>query len=211
MPLLAPFPSPTAGRYLPEYNQIKGSRDFFEVCRDPETASTITLQPVERYAGLLDAAIIFSDILVIPQAMGMTVEMIEKKGPHFPNPLRDPNSLEFEQVVTKEVDVKKELGYVFEAITLTRKKLEGRVPLIGFVGAPWTLMSYMIEGGGSKMFNFVKEWIFKYPEESKKLLQRVAEVCVDFLVEQVVAGAQVLAPLFIYSAARADNGFLRLL
>ncbi|KAF8424567.1 uroporphyrinogen decarboxylase [Tirmania nivea] len=181
-----------AGRYLPEYNQAKGTRDFFAVCRDPETASTITLQPVERYAGLLDAAIIFSDILVIPQAMGMTVEMIEKKGPHFPHPLRDPNSPEFEQVVTRDVDVKEELGYVFEAITLTRKKLEGRVPLIGFVGAPWTLMSYMIEGGGSKMFNLVKGWIFKHPAESKRLLQRVAEVCVDFLVEQVVAGAQLI-------------------
>lgn len=123
--------------------------------------------------------------------MGMTVEMIEKKGPHFPDPLRDPNTKEFEELVTREVDVKKELGYVFEAITLTRRKLEGRVPLIGFVGAPWTLMSYMIEGGGSKMFHFVKGWLFRWPEESKRLLQRVAEVCVDFLVEQVRAGAQV--------------------
>ncbi|KAI5786470.1 uroporphyrinogen decarboxylase [Peziza echinospora] len=181
-----------AGRYLPEYNQAKGTRDFFSVCRDPETASTITLQPVERFAGLLDAAIIFSDILVIPQAMGMTVEMIEKKGPHFPDPLRDPNTPEFETLVTREVDVVKELGYVFEAITLTRRKLEGRVPLIGFVGAPFTLMSYMIEGGGSKMFHFVKGWIFKYPAESKRLLNRIAEVCVDFLVEQVRAGAQLI-------------------
>lgn len=192
----------TAGRYLPEYNEAKGNRDFFAVCRDPETASTITIQPVERFSGLLDAAIIFSDILVIPQAMGMTVEMVEGKGPHFPHPLRDPHSPEFGDIVSRPVDVKKELGYVFDAITLTRKKLDGRVPLIGFVGAPWTLMSYMIEGGGSKIFHFVKGWIFKYPEESKRLLQRVAEVCVDFLTEQVVAGAQVnlgFAPSFLFS------------
>ncbi|KAF8469518.1 uroporphyrinogen decarboxylase-like protein [Kalaharituber pfeilii] len=181
-----------AGRYLPEYNEAKGSRDFFEVCRDPEIASTITLQPVERYQGLIDAAIIFSDILVIPQAMGMTVEMVEKKGPHFPFPLRDPTSEEFLNMLAAKVDVKKKLGYVFEAITLTRKKLNGQVPLIGFAGAPWTLMSYMIEGGGSKLFHFVKGWIFKYPEESKKLLQKLAEVCVDFLTEQVVAGAQLI-------------------
>ena len=123
--------------------------------------------------------------------MGMTVEMIEKKGPHFPNPLRDAKGADFEAVVSKVVDVKKELGYVFDAITLSRKKLKGRVPLIGFVGAPWTLMSYMIEGGGSKFFYFVKGFIYKYPTESKRLLQRIAEVCVDFLVEQVRAGAQV--------------------
>lgn len=178
-----------AGRYLPEYNEVKGNRDFFEVCRTPELASTITIQPVERYAGLIDAAIIFSDILVIPQAMGMEIQMIEKKGPHFPNPLRELHDLER---LRKDVDVKNELGYVFEAITLTRQKLKGRVPLIGFVGAPWTLMSYMIEGGGSKFFQFAKQWIFKYPRESKDLLLRITRVCIDFLTEQVLAGAQML-------------------
>lgn len=123
--------------------------------------------------------------------MGMTVEMLEGKGPHFPNPLRSPHSSEFEKLVDKRVDVKKELSYVYEAIALTRKKLDGRVPLIGFVGAPWTLMCYMIEGGGSRIYHFVKGWIYRWPEESWRLLQRVAEICVDFLVEQVVAGAQV--------------------
>ncbi|KAL7271660.1 Uroporphyrinogen decarboxylase in heme biosynthesis [Rhizina undulata] len=178
-----------AGRYLPEYNQAKGKRDFFAVCRDPETASTITLQPIERYAGLIDSAIIFSDILVIPQAMGMTVEMLEAKGPYFPDPLRSPEDL---KKLRTDVDVKKELGYVFEAITLTRKKLDGRVPLLGFIGAPWTLMSYMIEGGGSKIFRFVKSFIFKWPEESKWLLARITEVAVEFLAQQVVAGAQMV-------------------
>ena len=89
----------TAGRYLPEYHEAKGGRDFFEVCRNPEIASTLTLQPIERYAGLIDAAIIFSDILVIPQAMGMTVEMVDKKGPHFPNPLRSPSDGQYAELM----------------------------------------------------------------------------------------------------------------
>lgn len=154
-------------------------------------ASTITLQPVERYAGLIDAAIIFSDILVIPQAMGMVVEMVDKKGPHFPNPLKAPNDGQYEQVLNRDVDVASELGYVYEAITLTRKKLAGQVPLIGFCGAPWTLFCYMVEGGGTKLFAQSKTWIYKYPEESKKLLQKIADICVDHLALQVKAGAQV--------------------
>ncbi|EWC48067.1 uroporphyrinogen decarboxylase [Drechslerella stenobrocha 248] len=178
-----------AGRYLPEYHEAKGNRDFFAVCRDPELACTITLQPVLRYRGLLDAAIIFSDILVIPQAMGMTVEMIEHKGPSFPDPLRVPSDLE---KLKTEVDVKKELGYVFQAITRTRRELNGLVPLIGFSGAPWTLMSYMIEGGGSKFFIHAKTWVFRYPEESKRLLQMITDVVVDYCAEQVVAGAQLI-------------------
>ncbi|KAL7266752.1 Uroporphyrinogen decarboxylase in heme biosynthesis [Rhizina undulata] len=181
-----------AGRYLPEYNQAKGNRDFFAVCRDPETASTITLQPIECYAGLVDAAIIFSDILVIPQAIGMTVEMLEAKGSYFPDPLRSPENL---KKLRTDVDVNEELGYVFEAITLTREKLDGRAPLLGFIGAPWTLMSYMIEGGGSKIFRFVKSFILKWPEESKWLLARIKEVAVEFLAQQVVAGARISSEL----------------
>ncbi|KAL4877144.1 Uroporphyrinogen decarboxylase [Aspergillus karnatakaensis] len=181
-----------AGRYLPEYHEAKGNRDFFECCRDPEVASAITLQPVERYSGLIDAAIIFSDILVIPQAMGMTVEMVDKKGPHFPEPLRSPTDGQYEKVLAKNVDVKKELDYVYKAITLTRTKLEGRVPLIGFCGAPWTLLCYMVEGGGSKMFIQSKTWVYKYGEEAKALLQKIAEICVEYLALQVAAGAQLV-------------------
>lgn len=180
-----------AGRYLPEYHEAKGSRDFFECCRDAEVASTLTLQPVERFEGLLDAAIIFSDILVIPQAVGMQVEMVDKKGPHFPNPLQNPTDGQYDKVLNGKVDVAAELDYVYKAITLTRKKLAGRVPLIGFCGAPWTLFCYMVEGGGTKLFAQVKTWIYKYPEESKKLLAKIADVCVDHLAHQVKAGAQV--------------------
>lgn len=146
----------------------------------------MTLQPVRRYAGLLDAAIIFSDILVVPQAMGMTVEM--NPGPFFPAPLNVPADV---ARLREHVDVDKELGYVFAAITRTRRELAGAVPLIGFCGAPWTLFSYMVEGETSRTYTKAKTWLFKYPQESKALLMRIADVCVDFLVGQVKAGAQV--------------------
>lgn len=162
------------------------------MCRTPEVASTLTLQPVERYAGLIDAAIIFSDILVIPQAMGMQVEMVDKKGPHFPDPLKSPEDGQYAKIMQKEVNVKTELEYVYNAITLTRHKLKGRVPLIGFCGAPWTLLCYMVEGGGTKLFVESKKWIYKYPEESKALLLKIADLCVEYLALQVAAGAQMI-------------------
>lgn len=147
---------------------------------------------MERYEKLIDAAIIFSDILVIPQAMGMEVEMVEKKGPSFPNPLKTPADEQYKEIIARNVDVEKELDYVYKAVTLTRHKLRGRVPLIGFCGAPWTLLCYMVEGGGSKIFKEAKTWVYKYPEESKRLLQKIAEVCVEYLALQVVAGAQLI-------------------
>jgi uroporphyrinogen decarboxylase len=180
-----------------EFRALREKHEFFECCRNPELASEITMQPIRRYSGLLDAAIIFSDILVIPQAMGLVVEMHPGKGPHFPAPLVEPKDMER---LTKKVDVEKELGYVYDAIRMTRTKLAGEVPLIGFCGAPWTLMAYMVEGGGSKTFEKAKRWLYKYPEQSKELLQRIADLCAEFLVGQVKAGAQVslahLLPLY---------------
>ena len=123
--------------------------------------------------------------------MGMTVEMVDKKGPHFPDPLRSPQDPQYQQILDKEVDVAGELDYVYKAITLTRQKLAGRVPLIGFCGAPWTLFCYMVEGGGTKLFAESKRWIYRHPEESKKVLQKIAEICVEYLALQVKAGAQV--------------------
>ena len=181
----------TAGRYLPEYHEAKGKLNFFETCRSPEIASTLTLQPIDRYAGLVDAAIIFSDILVIPQALGMTVEMVDGKGPHFPHPLKSPDDGQYKEVLDRNVDVAAELDYVYKAITMTRHKLKGRVPLFGFCGAPWTLLCYMVEGGASKIFKEVKTWIYKYPKATKDLLQKIAEICVEHLALQVQAGAQV--------------------
>nr|XP_057923328.1 uroporphyrinogen decarboxylase [Doryrhamphus excisus] len=176
-----------AGRYLPEFREFRAGKDFFETCRSPEACCELTLQPLRRFP--FDAAIIFSDILVVPQAMGMDVQMVPGKGPTFPQPLKDPEDL---QRLSTKVDVDKALGYVFQAITLTRHKMEGKVPLIGFTGAPWTLMSYMIEGGGSTTHAKAKRWLYKHPEASRMLLRMLTDVIVDYLLGQVAAGAQAL-------------------
>src|SRR5208282_6174635 len=130
----------------------------------------------------------FSDILVIPKAMGMKIQLIEAKGPTFDEPLLTPEDI---KKLKTTVDVKKELGYVMDALSLTRWELNGRVPLFGFIGAPWTLLAYMIEGGGSKTLTKAKSWLFKYPQETKSLLQRITDIAIDFLAEQIIAGAQV--------------------
>lgn len=196
-----------AGRYLPEYHEAKGDNDFFACCRSPEIASTLTLQPIDRFEGLIDAAIIFSDILVIPQAMGMDVEMIDKKGPHFPNPLKTPTDGQYSQIMERDVDVETELDYVYQAITMTRRKLRGRVPLFGFCGAPWTLLCYMVEGGGSKLFVQSKTWIYKYPSESQALLFKIAKLCVEYLALQVKAGAQIIQVFDSWAAELSPSSF----
>jgi len=124
--------------------------------------------------------------------MGMTVEMLDGKGPHFPTPLKSPTDGQFEKIMGREVDVGRELDYVYEAITLTRRKLEGQVPLFGFCGAPWTLLCYMVEGGGTKLFKESKTWVYKYPEASKRLLRKISKLCVEYLALQVRAGAQIV-------------------
>lgn len=122
----------------------------------------------------------------------MTVEMLPAKGPSFPSPLKTPEDQQYKDVLGKSTaEAVKELTYVYDAITMTRMKLDGRVPLIGFCGAPWTLLCYMVEGGGSKLFVETKKWVYRYPEESKALLQKIADVCVEYLALQVQAGAQV--------------------
>ena len=199
-----------AGRYLPEYHEAKGNNDFFACCRSAEIASTLTLQPIDRYDGLIDAAIIFSDILVIPQAMGMTVEMVDKKGPHFPDPLKSPTDRQYKDLMARDVDVSTELDYVYRAITMTRQKLKGRVPLFGFCGAPWTLLCYMVEGGGSKLFIQSKTWAFKYPQESKDLLLKISKLCVEYLALQVKAGAQIVQVFDSWAAELSPSSFNQL-
>uniref|UniRef100_T2MHC4 Uroporphyrinogen decarboxylase n=1 Tax=Hydra vulgaris TaxID=6087 RepID=T2MHC4_HYDVU len=176
-----------AGRYLPEFRNLRVENEFFDVCRTPSLACEVTMMPIRKYD--LDAAIIFSDILVIPQALGMQVEMQKGKGPVFPKPLLDATDI---KLLNVDVDVKIELKYVLDAITLTRKTLDGKCPLIGFAGAPWTLMAYMIEGGGSKTYSKVKKCLYVDPDSCKNLLNILTRVCIDFLVEQVKAGAQIL-------------------
>jgi uroporphyrinogen decarboxylase len=172
--------------------EVRKTHSFFECCQTPSIACELTLQPIDRYPAL-DASIIFCDILVVPQALGMEVIMEPSKGPVLPSPLVDPSHM---SRLREKVDVDKELGYLWEAITLTRKGLKGRVPLIGFCGAPWTLMAYMVEGGGSRNYEKAKGWLYNYPKESMELLMRVADVCADTLIGEVLGGAQVGYPPF---------------
>ncbi|ORZ01510.1 uroporphyrinogen decarboxylase [Syncephalastrum racemosum] len=195
-----------AGRYLPEFRELRKHHSFFEICRTPELACALTLQPIDRYGSLLDGSIIFSDILVIPQAMGLEVEMVEGRGPVFNAPLETPADM---SRLKQNINVAQELGYVYEAITLTRTKLDGRVPLFGFIGAPWTLMAYMIEGGGSKTLAKAKSWLWKYPEESHELLNRITDLAIEFLVGQVEAGAQLLQVFDSWAGELAPQDFRR--
>lgn len=176
-----------AGRYLPEFREERAKCDFFTMCQTPELSCKVTLQPLKRFP--LDAAIIFSDILVIPQALGMEVKMQPGEGPVFPAPLRGPEDL---TRLSSPVDVCSKLQYVFDALTLTRKELQGRAPLIGFSGAPWTIMAYMIEGKGSKTMSNAKSWFYKYPDASHQLLKIITDATVSYLVGQAKAGAQLL-------------------
>ena len=175
-----------AGRYLPDYIKLREKYSFFERCQTPELASEITIQPVEQVG--VDAAIIFSDILVVPQAMGMEVQMVEGKGPFLPDPVKIKSDLEKLSIP----DVNEKLGYVFDALTMTKQRLDGRVPLIGFAGAPWTLLCYMVQGKGSKTFDEAKGFCYSQPETAHALLQMITDTTIAYLKGQVKAGADVV-------------------
>jgi uroporphyrinogen decarboxylase len=172
-----------AGRYLPQYRAVREKADFITMCKTPDLAAEVTIQPVDLIG--VDAAIIFSDILVIPEAMGMKLEMIESKGPKLHSPIRNANDVE----KLKIIDPVKDLRYVLDAVSLTKKELAGRVPLIGFAGSPWTLMTYMVEGGASKNFSEIKKFIFNQPEAAHKLLSKIADAVADYLSAKIEAGA----------------------
>ena len=175
-----------AGRYLPDFMKLKEKYDFFTRCRTPELVTEITLMPINQIG--VDAAIIFSDILVVLQAMNIEVEMREGIGPVLPNPIKDKESLN--QVILP--DVHEHLGYVFDAVKLTKKELNNRVPLIGFAGAPWTLFCYALQGQGSKNFNTAKAFCYQHPELAKELLQKITTTTIAYLREKVKAGADVI-------------------
>ena len=175
-----------AGRYLPDYMKLKEKYDFFTRCRTPELVTEITLMPINQIG--VDAAIIFSDILVVLQAMNIEVEMREGIGPFLPNPIKDKESLN--QVILP--DVHEHLGYVFDAVKFTKKELNNRVPLIGFAGAPWTLFCYALQGQGSKNFNTAKAFCYQHPELAKELLQKITTTTIAYLREKVKAGADVI-------------------
>ena len=171
-----------AGRYLPEYRAVRAKSDFLTMCKTPELAAEVTIQPVDLIG--VDAAIIFSDILVIPESMGMNLELIESRGPVFHNPIRNEN--DFNSL--NEIDPLKDLKYVLDAVSLTKKELNGRVPLIGFAGSPWTLLTYMVEGKGSKNFAEVKKLIYSNPELAHKLLDKISNAVADYLSAKIDAG-----------------------
>src|SRR6195952_880259 len=172
-----------AGRYLPDYIKLRDKYDFFTRVQTPELATAITLQPVDQVG--VDAAIIFSDILVVPQAMGLEVQMEEGKGPSLPVVIK--NSQDIDRLQTQ--DAHERLQYVYDALRLTKKELNGRVPLIGFAGAPWTLLCYMVEGKGSKTWDKAKQFAYTQPELAHQLLQKITTITIQYLKAQAKAGA----------------------
>ena len=190
-----------AGRYLPQYRAVRERADFLTMIRTPELATEVTLQPVDLLG--VDAAIIFSDILVIPSAMGMRLTVEDGVGPRFPEPLRSPADFARLRDFTPEED----LRYVLDALRLSRRVLAERVPLIGFAGGPWTLMSYMVEGGGSKSFTLAKRLLIEDPSRARALLDRLAQAVGRFLVAQAQAGAQALQIFDSWSGALGPADF----
>jgi uroporphyrinogen decarboxylase len=175
-----------AGRILPDYREVRNSLSGFkELVETPALAAEVTIQPVDILG--VDAAIIFSDILVIPEAMGLPYEMVEKRGPHFPETIRSKSDL-------KKIHVAQADGiqYTLDAIRETKKRLEDRVPLIGFAGAPWTIFAYMVEGGGSKTFSRPRGMLYSDPALAHTLLQMITDSTIHYLKGQIAAGADVV-------------------
>ena len=176
-----------AGRYLPEYRATrKKAGDFLTLCKSSDLACEVTLQPLDRFD--LDAAILFSDILTIPDAMGLGLHFVEGEGPKFTHPLKTLKEIE----LLKKPDVSKELYYVSEAVSVIKKNLRDRVPLIGFTGSPWTLATYMVEGSSSKAFSKVKGLMYENPKHMHQLLDVLADTVIDYLNSQIEAGADVI-------------------
>ncbi len=174
-----------AGRYLPEYKATRArAGDFMTLCKTPELATEVTIQPLDRFP--LDAAILFSDILTIPDAMGLGLYFAEGEGPRFKKPLQ--SEADIRQLAVP--DIASELGYVMDAVSMIRRELDGRVPLIGFSGSPWTLATYMVEGSSSKEFAKVKGMMYEQPQLMHRILDVLARTVIEYLNAQIEAGAQ---------------------
>jgi uroporphyrinogen decarboxylase len=191
-----------AGRYLPEYNQTRGrAGSFLALAKTPALATEVTLQPVDRFA--LDAAILFSDILTVPDAMGLGLQFSEGEGPRFERPVRT----EADVKALAAPDPELELGYVLDAVRSVRRALQGRVPLIGFSGSPWTLACYMVEGAGSEDFRTVKTMLYARPDLMHRVLEVNARAVADYLNAQIRAGAQAVMLFDTWSGVLTDAAF----
>jgi uroporphyrinogen decarboxylase len=193
-----------AGRYLPEYREIRAKAgDFMSLCSNPELACEVTLQPLRRYP--LDAAILFSDILTIPDAMGLGLYFVSGEGPKFEHPLR--TAARIHQLAVP--DVAANLAYVFDAVSLIRRELDGAVPLIGFAGSPWTVGTYMVEGGSSRDFPHIKGMASHEPELLDELLDKVAKATIDYLNAQIEAGVQAVMIFDTWGGALESDQYRR--
>ena len=191
-----------AGRYLPEYREIRAEAgSFMNLCTNPELACEVTLQPLRRYA--MDAAILFSDILTVPDALGLGLYFSEGEGPRFERPI----STAAEINALDPARAASELGYVMDAVSLIRKELNGSIPLIGFAGSPWTLATYMVEGGSSKDFAKVKSLAFNEPELMHQLLSKLATSVAAYLSEQIHSGAQAVQIFDTWGGALSHNAY----
>ena len=191
-----------AGRYLPEYRELRSKvSGFMELCKTPDLVAEATLQPLRRFD--LDAAILFSDILVIPEAMGLGLKFIQGEGPVFEHPVRT----EEEILSLPRLDVQKDLKYVLDGIQVTLRELDGRVPLIGFCGSPYTLACYMMEGKSSRHYSYIKELQYTRPELLHKLLTHISDILIDYLNAQVEAGVQILQIFDTWGGQLTTGGF----
>lgn len=180
-----------AGRYLPEFREVRKEHDFFAMCGTPSVAAEITAQPMRRAP--IDALVIFSDILIVPQAMGMECKMVPGKGPVFPIPLGLPADLaKREPPLCMRPDASETFAPLYAAIKETIRITENKLPVLGFCGGPWTLLSYMAEGGGSKSHSVAKTWLYGHPDAARRMMGAIAETCIDLLVGQWLAGASAL-------------------
>ncbi len=180
-----------AGRILPEYRKVRASvSGFKELVTNPELSAEVTLQPVDILG--VDAAIIFSDILVIPEAMGLEYQMIEKKGPFFPKTIHTKADIEALQIANGEDDIR----YTIDAMKIVKRELNNKLPLIGFAGAPWTIFSYMIEGGGSKTFSNARKFLYEKPELAHLLLDKITKSTINYLKAQIHLGGANLVQVF---------------
>jgi uroporphyrinogen decarboxylase len=193
-----------AGRYLPEYRETrKRAGSFLNLAKTPELACEVTLQPLDRYP--LDAAILFSDILTVPDAMGLELELVEGEGPRFNKPLRDEKDI----LNLPSPDPEDSLGYVMDAVRTIRTALDGRVPLIGFTGSPWTLACYMVEGQGSRDYQRIKTMMYQRPDLLMHILDVTADAVTAYLNAQIAAGAQAVMMFDTWGGVLADGAFQR--